>query len=231
MDKTIKQLSLGLFGSVAWLVCAVALPMNQGTTTHDGLSAKLGNLVITQAFADDDGAKSDDESKDEDKSEDKSKDESSVSYDFSAATLVCVSRTTVLTTLGLSSESEEGKSDDEAKSDESKSDDSAKSDDSSSDDSAKSDDESKDDDKSKDDESKDSSSEVTQTFIESLAGCTALTSGGTTNGVWVPDTAVDSAGSLDSAAVSAYFTQVASGSNSGQPADSSMESYREIRGQ
>lgn len=281
MKNTIKQISLMVFGSAAWMVCAVALPMSQATDT-DGLMAKASNLLIGQAYAKDDESKSDDEGKSDDKSksddEDKSKDNSSSSsYDFSSATLVCVSKTSVETTLGITSSSDESKSDDDkSKNDESKSDDdsSKSSDDNSKSDGAKvtlchvpngnnsnpqtlsvassavdshlnehagdylgacgSSDEDKsksDDDKSKsdDDKSKDSeseSSESTSTTVDALATCTALGQDGSELGVWVPATAVG-----DSAALTAYIEEVQVGGSTPSTPESSLESYREIRGE
>jgi len=272
MNKTTKYISMILFGSAAWMVCAVALPMNQATDT-DGLMAKASNLFIGQAYAKDDESKSDDEGKSDDKSksddEDKSKDKSSSSsYDFSTATLVCVSKTSVETTLGITSSSDESKSDDDkSKSDDSKSDDdSSKSDDgkatlchvpngnnsnpqtlsvassavdshlnqhdgdylgacnsSNDDDKSKSDD----DDKSKDSESKsDDSTTTTSTTVDALATCTAVGQDGADAGVWVPATAVG-----DSAALTAYIDEVLVGGSTPSTPDSSLESYREIRGE
>jgi len=260
MNNTIKQISLMVFGGAAWMVCAVALPMHQAVET-DGLMAKVSNLVITQAYAEDDKSKSDDEGKsdDDDKSKDKSSSSSSSSYDFSSDTLICVSRTSVETTLNISSESSD---DSKSSDDKSKSDDEGKSDDKSSDkndgksaanesdslmakvlslvispayandDESKSDDKSKsdDDDKSKDkgdSESSDSSSStVTSSDIDTLATCTALGQDGTEPGVWVPSTAVG-----DSAALTAYVQEVLVGGSTPSTPDSSMESYREIRGE
>jgi len=233
MNKTIKNISMVLFGSAAWMVCAVVIPMSQGQGT-DGLMAKVSNLVISQAYAEDDKSKSDDESKSKD--EGKSTGESSSTYDFSSATLVCVSKTSVLTSLGLSSESSESaKSDDESKSkdEESKSEDgssksgddesSKSSDDGSKDSEAKS----SDDDKSKDSETTSSdSTEVTQSSVEALSSCTAIGTNGTEVGVWVPDSAVG-----NSAALTAYVNDVLAGGSAPAHPDSSMGSYREIRGE
>ena len=277
MKNTIKQISLMAFGSVAWLVCAVALPMNQATDT-DGLMAKVSNLLITQAYASDDESKSDDDDKSKDSEsksddEDKSKDESSsTSYDTSS--LVCISKTTVETTLSSSeSKDSESKSDDEDKSkdDESKSDDEGKSDDSSksdddgkvtvchvppgnednpqtlsvdasavdahltehagdalgacteSDDDKSKDDESKsDEDKSKDSESK-SDDSSTSTSTTSLKTCKAIDdNGAAVDGYWIPEGTEN-----DSDALNDYIA----GGNPPSNPDSSMESYREIRGE
>jgi len=225
MGKKSKYTSLILFGSAAWMVCAVALPMNHATGT-DRLVAKVSNLVISQAYADDDKDKSKDESKDEESKsddeskDDESKDEDSTSTDFSSATSVCVSRSSVLSTLGLTSDS-----DDEANSDDESKDDEAKSDDESKDDEAKSDDESKDDESKSDDESSSDDTVVTEAFIESLSGCTAIDGSSTVAGVWVPDSAVG-----DSTLLNEYFSQVSAGTSAANP-ESSMKSFREIHGQ
>lgn len=264
MNKTTKYISTILFGSAAWMVCAVALPMNQVADT-DGLFAKVSDLVIGQAYAkddesksDDDKSKSDDEDKSKDEGESKSSESSSVTYDFSSDTLICVSRTSVETTLNISSEStDDGKSKDDKSSDK---DDGKSSDDDKSSDkddgksSANESDslmsklfsfvirpayakEDKEDDKSKsdDDKSKDggdskasdsSSSTVTSTDVDSLATCTALGQAGSEPGVWVPSTAVG-----DSAALTAYIQEVQVGGSTPSVPDSSLESYREIRGE
>jgi len=202
MNITMKQISMMVFGSVAWLVCAVALPMHQVSGT-DSLSAKVANLVIAPAFAsssDDEAKSDDDESKDSDEGKDDESDDTSSSYDFSSATLVCVSQSSVLTALNFTSSESEAKSDDdESKDDEAKSDDDesseseATSDDGeSSDDGAKSDDdESKDDEaKSDDEESDESSTELSASFIQGLPACTVF-GASSAAGVWVPSSAID----------------------------------------
>jgi len=262
MKNTIKQISLMVLGGAAWMVCAVVLPMNQAANT-DGLMAEVSSLVISQAYADDDKSKSDDEDKSDDKSksddESKSEDESSsTSYDFSSDTLICVSRTSVETTLNISSESSDGKSSDKDD-DKSESDDDDKSSDkdddkssanesdslmakvfslvissayaeddkSKSDDDGKSDDDDKSSDKGDSESSDSSSSTVTSSDIDALATCTAVGQDGTAPGVWVPSTAVG-----DSDALTAYIQEVqAGGSSTPSRPESSMKSYRVIRGE
>jgi len=204
MNNVMKKISLMGLGGVAWMVCAIAMPMNQAQDTQS-LTAKVADLVISQAYADDEAKNDDSESKD-DESKDKESKDSSISYDFSSATLVCVSRSTVLTTLNFTSSESEAKSDDDG----SKSDDEAKSDDDSSTESSEvslddessevdsSDDESKSDDEGKSDDSEDkskddSSTAVTQSYIEALPACTVF--GSTVAGVYVPSTAIISSGS------------------------------------
>jgi len=285
MNITMKQISMMVFGSVAWLVCAVALPMHQGPGT-DSLTAKVANLVIAPAFAsstddeaksDDDESKDNDEGKDDESKDDGESDDTSSSYDFSSATLVCVSQSSVLTALNFTSSESEAKSDDdESKDDEAKSDDDesseseATSDDGeSSDDGAKSDDddESKDDEaKSDDDESDESSTTLSASFIQGLPACTVF-GASSAAGVWVPSSAIifptvsssgttttsggttttsggttttsggattTSGGSvtLNGSVATAYFSQLASGGSglTGTPS-STLESYREIRGE
>ena len=301
MNITAKYISTILFASAAWMVCAVALPMNQAVET-DGLMARVSNLLITEAYAKADkvtlchvpngnsgnpqtlsvadsavdahltqhsgdylgacvGASSDNSA--------------SSGYDFSSDTLICVSRASVESTLGISSEDSDDKSsdkDDDKSSDKDDDKSSDKDDDKSSaiesdsfmakvfslvinpayakedkkakkekekedekakkekeDKSSDKDDEGKsdDDDKSKDKDDSDSSDSVTSSDLDDLATCTALGQGGTEPGLWIPSTAAD-----DADALTAFIqqVQVGGGSTPSMP-ESSMKSYRAIRGE
>ena len=154
MEKAVKKLTLALIAGSAWMICAVLLPTHHARGMNGDLMAMASCLFITQAYADDSQASSsDDASKSEDdssksgeseakSSDDSSKSSSSSSYDFSSATLVCVSKTSLESTLGISSSSDSSKSEDDSSK---SSDDSAKSsDDSSSSSSESSDDSSSD---------------------------------------------------------------------------------------
>ncbi|OIO70439.1 MAG: hypothetical protein COW19_00295 [Zetaproteobacteria bacterium CG12_big_fil_rev_8_21_14_0_65_55_1124] len=68
---------------------------------------------------------------------------------------------------------------------------------------------------------------VSEAYINSRPTCTAFHGGTTTPGVWIPDVAVTAD---DAPSLNAYFSQVQAGSITGLP-DSSGESYREVRGQ
>jgi hypothetical protein len=67
---------------------------------------------------------------------------------------------------------------------------------------------------------------VTSTTVDSLATCKAIDGSSTVAGVWIPDTA-----NGDSAALTAYIAEVEAGGSTPSTPDSSMESYREIRGE
>jgi len=64
-----------------------------------------------------------------------------------------------------------------------------------------------------------------QTSVEALPSCTALGGGSTEPGVWLPESTLGNGSSLN-----AYLAQVQGGFVTGQP-DSSASSYREISGQ
>jgi len=310
MNITAKYISTILFASAAWMVCAVALPMNQAVET-DGLMARVSNLLITEAYAKADkvtlchvpnGNSGNpqtlsvaDSAVDAHLTQHSgdylgacvaaiSDNSSSSGYDFSSDTLICVSRTSVETTLNISSESSDDKSsdkDDGKSSDDDKSSDkddgksSANESDSlmakvyslvirpayakedkkekkekevkkekedekakkekedekakkeKEDNSSNSDDEGKSDDKGDSESSDSSSSTVTSSDLDALATCTALGQGGTQPGVWIPSTAVG-----DSAALTAYIQEVQAGGGSAPSRpESSMKSYRAIRGE
>ncbi len=65
----------------------------------------------------------------------------------------------------------------------------------------------------------------TQSIVQALPTCTAMGAGSTDAGVWLPESTVGNGTSLN-----AYLAQVQSGAASGHP-DSSSQSYREISGQ
>jgi len=98
MGKVFKPISVMLFGSVAWVISAIALPVYQMHMGQD-YSDNMNDSVITLAYAEDKNSSED----------------TSSSYDFSSAALVCISKSLVLSTLGFSSEgddeSEDGESD------------------------------------------------------------------------------------------------------------------------
>jgi hypothetical protein len=156
-SRAMRNVRLLLLGSVSWLVCGIALPSNQGMDAG-GLMAKVSNLVIAQAIADNNGknGNSDNSSSDKsgnsdnsgsDKSSSESSDKSSSdkssgeSSSSSSATLVCESRDSVLSSLGLTSsdKSSNDKSGNESSDKSSSSDKSGNSDNSSSDKSGNSD--------------------------------------------------------------------------------------------
>jgi len=231
-----------LFGTAAWMVCAVVAPMQQGTE-NTGVFATVANLAVPAAYADDDKNKEDD-----DKSKDKS---SSVKTDY-----VCVSVALLTESVGKDKTKEEGKAEDEhkAKADE---EDYAKAErehaskaESDGDDAGKSDHDSKakdgDDkakdheDKAKDHEDKSKSYKSVEDNLGSLqANCTVM-DGDQTPGVWIPGTQeeIDAQLAADGGAT-VLIDSISSdggatggnGSPLGDTTDSSLESYREIRGE
>jgi len=66
---------------------------------------------------------------------------------------------------------------------------------------------------------------ATIAYVESLPSCTTFDGGSTVSGVWLPDSAVGNASSMN-----AYVAQLQAGGLSAQP-DSTSRSYREISGQ
>ena len=77
-------------------------------------------------------------------------------------------------------------------------------------------------------EAPDPTTSVDTACIDSLPGCTAL--GGTaTNGIWVPESAVNADGTVNVTMLDDYFTQTCSSGASGIP-DSMHRSYRDIHG-
>jgi len=243
MKNTMKQISMILFGTAAWMVCAVVAPMQQGTE-NTGVFATVANLAVPAAYADDDKNKEDD---------DKSKDKSSSVKTGS----VCVSLALLTESVGKDKTKEDGKAEDEhkAKSDEEdyakaerehaskaevdgdhegKSDHDSKAKDG--------DDKAKDhEDKAKDHEDKSKSYSDTKTKVEALTGnCKALVkandgSVSTEPGVWIPGTleSVTSELANDGGANTLIDLISSDGGSSVENSaeDASMESYREIRGE
>ena len=66
---------------------------------------------------------------------------------------------------------------------------------------------------------------VTEAYVDSLPTCTLIEGSTVVVGVWIPDNAIG-----DGASLNAYFEQVQSGQLSGLP-DASSQSYREIKSQ
>jgi len=136
VDKVVKLICLMLSGSALWVIFVISLPVHQMLDTKD-LTINATDSFISQAYADESKSKKHknkkhkNKDKDKDKkhknkkhkSESKSDDEStesSSSYDFSNATLICISRSTVLSALNSSSEGgdSESESDESDESDE-----------------------------------------------------------------------------------------------------------------
>ena len=64
-----------------------------------------------------------------------------------------------------------------------------------------------------------------ESYVDSLSSCTAIEGGVASAGVWLPENAISDAPSLNS-----YVAQIQAGNFTGHP-DSSGESYREISGE
>ncbi|OIO70440.1 MAG: hypothetical protein COW19_00290 [Zetaproteobacteria bacterium CG12_big_fil_rev_8_21_14_0_65_55_1124] len=196
INKTIKAkkgISLMVLGGVALLTAVFAMPMQQA---HAVCSKSAGNSTTTTSTST----------------------TTTVSGNPGSSTLVCVSRTSVLTTLGLDSASASGRSSkatichippgnpgNQHTISVSQSAVSAH--------------------MAHGDVMGACSGTVTQAYVESLPTCTAIGGGSTDAGVWLPESAV-----ADDIALNDYFVQVQAGVVSGHP-DSASSSYREISGQ
>jgi len=190
--KAKKGISLMVLGGVALLTAAFALPMQQAFAA---CSKSSGGTTATNSTS------------------------SSVSGNTGSSTLICVSRTSALTTLGLGSSSANGNSSSKAtichippgnpdqKMTLSVGQSSVPA-------------------HLDHGDSLGSCDDLqTQAYVESLPSCTAMGSGSTEPGVWLPENTV-----ADDTSLNAYLAQVQGGSVSGQP-DSLASSYREISGQ
>jgi len=242
MNKTAKHISTILFGSVAWVVCAVALPINQayaGNENGNGngngsekvtlchvppgnsnnpqtlsVDSSAVDSHLTQHDGDYLGACADDKDKDIDKSSKSSSSEKT-----------CVSLTLLVESVSKDKDKEDGKAKEEH--------DNSSQSESSGDNDGKADHDTK----AKDHEDKskeyaDKSKEIEEVQSNCTALVTDVDSGTTTPepGVWVSGNAdaINEAIALDGGAVTLFDSN--SGGNASTP-DSSMESYREIRGE
>ena len=254
MKNTMKQISMILFGTAAWMVCAVVAPMQQGTE-NTGLFAAVASLAVPAAYADVDD---DDKDKDKDKS-------SSVQTGS-----VCVSLALLTESIGKDKTKEDGKAEDEH--DKKDTEFTAKADEEEyakveyeyaseaelhgdyagkrehEEDAKEHEDKAKDhedkakehEDKAEEHEDKSASYSGTKTNVESLAGnCNALVNTGgsvtTEPGVWIPGTPDYVSNMLDQDGGANTLIDSIS-SNGGATVDNSapdayMESYREIRGE